>query len=104
MDFDCTKPLGDNLELYLKNDLEEMCNEMYNSGIIYEYQFEKLISMVCKNNANEIVELLSRKTELEVCYGYDSQTKNFVFYDENKYNMEEAIKKSISYHKSQGNY
>lgn len=54
-------------------------------------------------NANEIVELLSRKTELEVCYGYDSQTNNFVFYDENKYNMEEAIKKSISYHKSQGN-
>ncbi len=54
-----------------------MCNEMYNSGIIYEYQFEKLISMVCKNNADEIVELLSRKTELEVCYGYDSQTKNF---------------------------
>ena len=49
MEFDCRKPLGDKLELYLKDNLEEMCNELYNNGIIFEYQFERLISMVCKN-------------------------------------------------------
>lgn len=104
MDFDCTKPLGDKLELYLSNNLEEMCNELYNNGIIFESQFERLFSMVCKNNADEIVELLSKRTELEICYGYDEQTKNFMFYDENKYTMKEAINKSISYQESKFNY
>ena len=64
MDFDCRKPLGDKLGLYLKDNLEEMCDELYNNGIIFESQFEKLISMVCKNNALEIVELLSEKTSV----------------------------------------
>lgn len=104
MEFDCRKPLGSKLELYLSDNLEEMCNELYNNGIIFEYQFEKLISMVCKNNAHEIVELLSKRTELEIRYGYDNQTNNFMFYDENRYTMKEAIKKSIAYQKSQGNY
>lgn len=104
MEFDCRKPLGDRLELYLKDDLEEMCNELYDNGIIYESQFERLISMVCKNNAHEIVELLSKRTELEMRYGYDDQTKNFMFFDENRYTMKEAINKSISYQKSKYNY
>lgn len=104
MEFDCRKPLGDKLELYLNDNLEEMCNELYNNGIIFEYQFERLISMVCKNNAPQIVELLSKRTELEIRYGYDDQTKNFMFYDENRYTMKEAIEKSILYQKSQGNY
>ncbi len=55
MEFDCRKPLGDKLELYLSDNLEEMCNELYNNGIIFESQFERLFSMVCKNNAHEIV-------------------------------------------------
>lgn len=104
MEFDCREPLGDKLELYLNDNLGEMCNELYNNGIIFEYQFERLISMVCKNNASQIVELLSKRTKLEIRYGYDDQTCNFMFYDENRYTRNEAIKKSISYQKSQGNY
>lgn len=104
MSYDCSKPLGDKLELYLKDNLEEMCNELYNNGIIFEYQFEKLISMVCKNNAHQIMELLSKRTGLNISYDYDDQTKNFLFYNKNRYTRKEAIKKSIEYQESQGNY
>lgn len=104
MDFDCTKPLGDKLSLYLDNDIDMICDELYKNGIVYESQFKSLWSMVCKNNASEIVELLSEKTELNILYGYDDKTKNFMFYDEDRYTMKEAIKKSILYQKSQGNY
>lgn len=104
MEFDCSKPLGDKLELYLKDNLNEMCVELHKSGIIFEYQFEKLISMVCKNNINEIIELLSKKTGLKIFYDYDDQTKNFLIYDKNRYTREEAIKKSISYQVSKYNY
>lgn len=104
MEFDCTKPLGDKLGLYLKNDLDMICNELCENGIIYESQFKSLWSMVCKKNAPEIVKLLSEKTGLEIFYDYDDQTCNFMFYDENRYTRNEAIKKSVSYQKSQGNY
>ena len=104
MDFDCTKPLGDNLELYLNDDLDKMCNELHSHGIIFESQFDKLISMVCKNSATGIVELLSERTQLNIRQDYDEQTKYFLFYYVNRYTRKEAIKKSISYQKSQGNY
>ena len=104
MEFDCRKPLGDKLELYLKDNLEEMCNELFNNGIIFEYQFERLISMVCRNNAPGIKKLLSEKTQLNIRQDYDDYSKYCIFYDENRYTRKEAIKKSIAYHKSQGNY
>lgn len=104
MDFDCSKPLGDKLELYLKDDLEEMCNELYDNGIIFEHQFDSLISMVCKNNTSEIVKLLSEKTQLNIRQDYDNQTKNCLFYDLNRYTRKEAINKSISYQESKYNY
>lgn len=104
MDIDCSKPLGEKLELYLKKDIDMICYELCKNGMVYESQFKSLWSMVCKNNAFEIMELLSKKTELDILYGYDGLTKNFMFYDENRYNITEAIKKSISYQKSKGNY
>ena len=104
MEFDCRKSLGDKLELYLSDNLEEMCNELYNNGIIFESQFERLFSMVCKNNAHEIVKLLSEKTQLNIRQDYDEQTKNCLFYDVDRYEREEAINKSISYQESKYNY
>lgn len=104
MCFDCSKPLGNNLELYLNDDLDKMCNELYNHGIIFESQFDKLISMVCKNSSPELVKLLSEKTQLNIRQDFDDQTRYFLFYDVDRYTRKEAIKKSISYQKSQGNY
>lgn len=42
MEYDCTKPLKNNLENYLGDDLEKICNELSLQGIVYEYQFDKL--------------------------------------------------------------
>ena len=41
MEFDCTKPLGENLELYMGTDLGAICNELSLHGIVYESQFRQ---------------------------------------------------------------
>lgn len=104
MTFDCTKPLGDKLELYLSSDIDAMCDELYSNGIIFESQFSKLTSMVCKKNSTEIINLLSQKCGLEVFYGYDDETCNFVYYDMDKFTMIEAVEMSKIYQKSHGNH
>lgn len=103
MAFDCTKPLGDKLELYLSKDINVICNEFNQNGIVFESQFDSLISMVCKHNSLEMVKLFSRECGLQISYGYDKETCNFFYYDETKYTMNEAINASIIYQKSQGN-
>ena len=47
MDFDCRKPLGDKLGLYLKDNLEEMCDELYNNGIIAPFS-ANIVECVCR--------------------------------------------------------
>lgn len=39
MDYDCTKPLGNQLENYLDTDLEKICFELSLHGIVYEHQW-----------------------------------------------------------------
>lgn len=104
MDYDCTKPLGNQLENYLDSDLDNIISELLHHGIVYEYQFKKLWSMVCKLNTHELSNLFSEKTQYHIWYAYDNTTCNFVFYDTDKYNAKEAIKLSIAYHASQEQY
>lgn len=104
MAFDCTKPLGDKLELYLINDIDAICDELKLNGIIYESQFENLIFSVCKNNTLEIMELLSHKSGLDIRGHYEKVTSNFVFFDQSRYMLDEAIEKSILFQKLHGNY
>lgn len=103
MDFDWTKPLGDKLELYLSSDIDAMCDELYSNGIVFESQFSKLKSMVCKMNSTDIIHLLSQKSGLEVFYSYDKETCNFVYYDMDRFTMIEAVEMSKIYQKSHGN-
>ena len=35
MEFDCTKPLGENLETYLNADIKSICSELKDKGIVY---------------------------------------------------------------------
>ncbi len=97
MEFDCTKPLGEYLETYLKPDIKDICNELVNHGIVYESQFATLWSMVCKQNAQELIEVFSKYTGLDIWYQYDNITCNFVFYDTSVYSSDKAIRKSIEY-------
>ena len=104
MNYDCTKPLGNQLENYLDSDLDNIIFELLHHGIVYEYQLKKLWSMVCKLNTHELSNLFSEKTQCHIWYAYDNTTCNFVFYDTDKYNAKEAIKLSIAYHASQEQY
>lgn len=97
MNYDCTKPLGNHLANYLDTDLDKISNELSSHGIVYESQFNKLWSMVCKLNTNDLLNLFSKKTQCHIWYAYDSKTCNFVFYDMDKYNAKEAVKLSINY-------
>ena len=72
MEFDCTKPLGENLETYLNADINSICSELKDKGIVYEHQFSTLWSMVCKHNALELTELFSKRTGLDIFYQYDN--------------------------------
>lgn len=100
MDYDCTKPLGNQLENYLDTDLEKIIFELSLHGIVYEHQFNKLWSMVCKLNAHDLSNLFTQKTQCHILYAYDNTTCNFVFYDMDKYNAKEAIRLSIAYQTS----
>jgi len=97
MEFDCTRGLGDNLEIYLQPDIVQICNELVSHGIVYEGQFQTLNSLVCKNNAIALFELFSKKTKGSIFFSYDKKTCNFVFYDRNTFSEAEAIKKSVIY-------
>lgn len=97
MKYDCTKPLGDNLEDYFDADLKLICNELVLQGIVYESQFEKLWSMVCKQNATELASLFRKKTRRGISYGYDSVTCHFFFYDLDVYKKDEAMRLSVQY-------
>lgn len=103
MNFDCTKPLEDKLELYLKDDIGDICDELCENGIVYESQYKSLWSMICKHNSLEMIELFSRETKLNIFYVYDNVTCNFVYYDTEKYSREEAVQKSVQYQKSHEN-
>ncbi len=100
MDFDCTKPLGDQLDLYLKNDIDMICYELCINGIVYESQFKSLWSMVCKKNSYEMTKLFSRESGIDISYAYDNVTCNFVYYDTHRFSMREAMEKSVLYQKS----
>lgn len=100
MEYDCKKPLGNHLEDYLGEDLEKICFELSLRGIVYEHQFSKIWSMVCKLNTHELCDLFTEKTHLRIWYAYDNSTCNFVFYDMDKYDSKEAIRLSISYQTS----
>ena len=100
MDYDCTKPLGNLLEAYLDKDLDKICFELSLHGIVYEHQFPKIWSMVCKLNAHELCDLFTAKTRLRIWYAYDNSTCNFVFFDMDEYDSKEAIQASISYQTS----
>lgn len=100
MDYDCTKPLGNELENYLDSDLKKIIFELSQHGIVYEHQFDKLWSMVCKLNAYDLSNLFSQKTQCHIGYTYDNTTCNFVFFDMDKYNAKDAIKSSIIYQTS----
>ncbi|MBQ9935278.1 MAG: hypothetical protein IJO70_05455 [Lachnospiraceae bacterium] len=104
MEYDCTKPLGDSLEEYLGEDLKNICIELSLQGIVYEHQFNKLWSMVCKMNAHELSKLFTKKTQLCIGYAYDKKTCNFVFYDMDVYNADKAIKLSVIYQTKKYNY
>lgn len=99
MEYDCTKPLGDMLETYIKLDANYIFDELLTHGIVFESQFPSLGSMVCKQNASELAVLFSIKTLLNISYMYDNQTLNFVFYNEDKYSSEEANRLSVCYQK-----
>lgn len=73
MDYDCTKPLGNELENYLDSDLKKIIFELSQHGIVYEHQFDKLWSMVCKLNAYDISNLFSKK--LNVILGIHTTTQ-----------------------------
>lgn len=98
MDFNCSEPLGDKLELYLEDDMTAICKELHKNGIVYESQFHSLWSKVCKHNSFEMTKLFSRNCNLTIFYGYDQITCNFFYYDINRYTKEEAMRKSILYH------
>lgn len=97
MEYDCTKPLGELLEEYMKPDLKNICFELSLHGIVYESQFDKLWSMVCKKNATELSDLFTKGTKRRIWYTYDDTTCNFVFYDMDRYKADEAIRLSIDY-------
>lgn len=97
MEFDYTKPLGESLELYMSTDLDAICNELSLHGIVYESQFRKLWSMVCKKNAYELTDIFSKKIRRCIWVAYDNYTCNFVFYDRDKYSNDEAIRLSREY-------
>ena len=97
MEFDCTKPLGDDLESYIEADLSSICTELSIHGIVYESQFTKLHSMVCKQNALELASLFQKRTRLGITYGYDQITCNFFFYNMDMYSKEEAMRLSVIY-------
>ncbi len=99
MEFDLKKSLGEDLELYVIPDINDICYELILEGIVYEGQFTTLNSMVCKNNAFDLTQLFEKKTGVDVSYGYDNVTCHFVFYNEDMYSREEAIQKSMEYHK-----
>ncbi len=96
-EYDITRPLGDKLEEYMAIDLFNICNELVIHGIVYESQYKKLSSMVCKKNATELMEIFRQKTRKEILYGYDNVTCNFFFYDMEKYKLDDAIRLSISF-------
>lgn len=97
MSFDCTQPLGEKLEDYLGTDLERICCEVMMYGVVFESQFDHLNSMVCKQNVTSIVNLISKKTKLDVWYGYDSETCNFFFFDKDVMTENEGRVKSVTY-------
>lgn len=97
MEFDCTKALGNHLKEYMKTDLPKICIELDLHGIVYESQFSTLWSMVCKLNATELAHLFTEATKHQIWYEYDKATCNFVFYDEDVYKADEAIRLSEAY-------
>lgn len=97
MEYDCTKPLGKHLKDYMASDLKDICFELSLHGIVYESQFDKLWSMVCKMNTNELSDLFTNGTQKRIWYAYDNTTCNFVFYDMDKYQSDEAIRLSVTY-------
>ena len=101
MEYDCTKPLGDALESYMETDLSSICTELALRGIVYESQFERLYSMVCKKNASELVRLFHKRTRLGIAYGYDQITCNFFFYNMDMYSSEEAMRLSVDFQSKQ---
>lgn len=97
MEYDCTKKLGADLEIYLQPDIAQICSELELHGIVYESQFQTLNSLVCKNNTIALYELFSKITGCPIFFGYDDKTCNFVFYNRNIYSQREAIEKSVTY-------
>mgnify|MGYP004660042057 CR=1 FL=1 len=102
MDYDCTKPLGEHLKDYIASNLKDICFELLLHGIVYENQFDKLCSMACKMNSIELSDLFAYSTKKHIWYAYDNITCNFVFYDMDRYQSDEAIQLSITYQKKHG--
>lgn len=97
MDYDCTKPLGEHSKNYIASNLKDICFELSLHGIVYEHQFDKLWSIVCKMNTNELSNLFTNGTKKRIWYAYDNKPWYFVFYVMDKYQSDEAIGLSIVY-------
>lgn len=80
------------LEKYMMPELDLLCKELENSGIIFECQCPKICSNVCKRYCEKLIELFTRGTELEIESGYDNKkTFCFVFYDRDRFSREQAL-------------
>lgn len=98
------KKLGkEGLRKYLGLKLIDMSQEVAKNGIIFESQFEKLGSSICKANYLALADLLKEQTNLDITYGYDKTTNHFYFYDESKYSYEEAFEESVKYQTDKAN-
>lgn len=97
MEYDITKPLGEHLEEYMGSVLKNICYELAVHGIVYENQFDKLYSMVCKLNATQLCDLFTKRIKRKIWHAYDDETMNFVFYDMDVYRSDEALRLSVAY-------
>ena len=83
------------IEEHLGLDLVDMviCLERY--GYVVQEQFKKLDVYLCENYASTIMNILDKRMiNTNILYGFSKRNCCFVFYDTNRYQMDEAVAKA----------
>lgn len=91
----------DDVKKSLGTDFEKIISEFLKNGIIYEYQFQSLYSLFCKNHSRDLIELLTKETNLPAWYGY--AVPYFYYYDSSRFDRFEAEERAIEYQTRKGN-
>lgn len=93
----------DDIAGYMESVLGKMCLELLKNGITFEGQFDDFGSGIWKYNIENMNNILSKETKLNLFYTQNPEQYIFMFaiYDTDRYERKEVLEKLIEYSDTQ---